>query len=168
MDERNQLLALVKASQPMAQKLADIEAALTASIAKSMKYQKKASIGSCIKRTLIGLVLLSFIFMKFPIFIVPGLAAIIGYSVLMNMQFKKCVKTNGELSAEHERLMADPCLAWLPTDYRNSTAWEKIAGYLINMRANTLQEAINLYETEAHQERLESIAAIGAMNGTQY
>ena len=46
MDERNQLLALVKASQPTAQKLADVEAALTVSIAKSLKYQKKASVGA--------------------------------------------------------------------------------------------------------------------------
>lgn len=171
MDERDQLLALVKASQPVAQKLADVEAALTVSVAKSMKYQKKAGIGSCILRTLIGFALWSFVsvlFMKVPIIAVLGYLTIIGYSILMNVQFKKYVKINRELFAEHERLIADPCLAWLPPDYRNSTAWEKIAGYLTNMRASTLQDAVNLYETEAHQERLESIAAIGAINGIRY
>lgn len=36
------------------------------------------------------------------------------------------------------------------------------------MRAKTLQEALNLLETEMHQAKIEAIAAIGAINGTQY
>ncbi|MBD5130806.1 MAG: hypothetical protein HDT43_12925 [Ruminococcaceae bacterium] len=163
MDERNQLLALIKSSQPTAQKLADVEAELMVSVANAMKYQKKSSLGSCVKRTLIGFALWSVVgvlFMDVPIIPPLGYAAVIGVSVLMKVKFKKCVKINEELSAKHEALMSDPSLAWLPPDYRNSTAWEKIAGYLTNMRADTLQDALNLFETEAHQERMESLAAM--------
>lgn len=50
---------------------------------------------------------------------------------------------------------SDVLLQWLPMSYRDSTSYKLIAGYVNNMRANTLQEALNLMETEMHQARLE-------------
>ena len=54
-----------------------------------------------------------------------------------------------------EILRNDPVLFWLPPLYRHSNAFNYIAEYVVNMRANTLQEALNLYETEQHQARVE-------------
>lgn len=65
-------------------------------------------------------------------------------------------------------LCGDPAISWLPPDYRNSVYARKIIEYLVNMRAKTLQEAINLLETEKHQATMEAIAVVGAMNGTRY
>ena len=69
---------------------------------------------------------------------------------------------------KHNELSSDPLMSWLPSDYRNSSDAFKVIEYLSNMRAKTLQEALNLLETEKHQATLETIAAIGAMNGTRY
>ena len=59
-------------------------------------------------------------------------------------------------------LKNDPVLLWLPYDYRDSTSFTYLYTYLTNLRANSLKEAINLYETEKHQERLELISAVTA------
>lgn len=59
-------------------------------------------------------------------------------------------------------LKNDPTLSWLPYDYRDSTSFTYLYSYLTNMRANNLTEAINLYETEKHQARLELISAVTA------
>ncbi len=69
---------------------------------------------------------------------------------------------------KHAALCADPAISWLPPDYRNSSFARKIIEYLYNMRAKTLQEALNLFETEKHRETMELIASIGAVNGTRY
>lgn len=81
--------------------------------------------------------------------------------------FKRKARMPKVLS-EHSMLCADPAISWLPNDYRNSTCARKILEYLANMRATTLQEAINLLETERHQATMEAIAAINAMNGARY
>lgn len=70
--------------------------------------------------------------------------------------------------SKHSTLCADPLMSWLPPDYRNSTYAYKIIEYLTNMRAKTLQEALNLLETEKHQAAMETLAAIDAINGTRY
>lgn len=64
---------------------------------------------------------------------------------------RKMQKTSDDLT----QLKSDPVLNWLPMDYRHSIAYNAIISYIINMRANTLQEAINLFETELHQARVE-------------
>lgn len=69
---------------------------------------------------------------------------------------------------EHSKLCSDPLISWLPHACRNSAYAFKIIEYLTNMRAKTLQEALNLLETEKHQAAMETIAAIGAINGTRY
>lgn len=65
-----------------------------------------------------------------------------------------------ELDKEMTELSTSPLLSWLPPDYRCTLAYFAIAGYVQNLRANTLQEALNLYETEKHQTRLEIINAL--------
>ncbi len=68
---------------------------------------------------------------------------------------KKMQKVANELG----QLKSDSTLNWLPMDYRHSLAYNAITSYVINMRANTLQEAINLFETELHQARVEMYTA---------
>lgn len=49
----------------------------------------------------------------------------------------------------------------LPENYRYSFASENIYGYLINLRADTLKEALNLFEEELrHQEQMSAINII--------
>ena len=62
-----------------------------------------------------------------------------------------------------EDLKKDSAIAWLPYDYRDSTAFAYIFQYVQNFRANSLKEAINLYETEKHQARLKAMSALTAM-----
>lgn len=66
--------------------------------------------------------------------------------------------------AQLEALKNDASLAWLPYDYRDSTSFRYMFGYLQNMRANTLQEAINLFEVEKHQAVVKAYSAISAQN----
>lgn len=64
--------------------------------------------------------------------------------------------------AEAETLKNDAALAWLPYNYRDSTFFAMMYGYVTNMRANSLSEAINLLETEMHQARVELLSGISA------
>lgn len=66
--------------------------------------------------------------------------------------------------AELETLKNDQSLAWLPYDYRDSTYFAMMYGYIRNMRANSLQQAINLLETELHQARVELASQLTALS----
>lgn len=56
-------------------------------------------------------------------------------------------KKNAEKATiEIEKLMRSPELTWLPYDYRDSYSFNTIKQYLVNRRADTLKEAINMYE----------------------
>jgi len=63
---------------------------------------------------------------------------------------------------EIETLKNDASLAWLPYDYRDPTYFAMMYGYVKNMRANSLSEAINLLETEMHQARVELMSSVAA------
>ena len=63
---------------------------------------------------------------------------------------------------ETETLKNDAALAWLPHDYRNSTFFAMMYGYVTNMRANNLSEAINLLETDIHRAKVELLSSISA------
>lgn len=98
-----------------------------------------------------------------------AMAAWIGVVVLFIMRRKKYLKqveesTKNKQSYETtlQSLKNDQALSWLPYDYRDSTSFTYLYTYLTNMRANSLKEAINLYETEKHQARLELISAVTA------
>lgn len=49
---------------------------------------------------------------------------------------------------------------YLPEDYWYSGAVEAVSTYLRNMRADTIKEAINLYEEELHRLRMENTAQL--------
>ena len=70
---------------------------------------------------------------------------------------KKNLKKCNEETEVLEQLKSDVALSWLPYDYRDSESFAYIYLYIRNLRAHTLTEAINLYETEKHQHRLEQI-----------
>lgn len=84
------------------------------------------------------------------------------YIIGRTMTISKSKARMKKASAQMEILRNDPVLFWLPPLYRHSVAYNCIASYVINMRANTLQEALNLYETERHQARVEIYSMIGA------
>ena len=109
----------------------------------------------CVLESIIGTALASLIWVGF-----------IAFGVWNMINKKKEAKT---LTAEKQTLentlvslKNDETLSWLPYDYRDSTSFTYLYTYLTNMRANSLKEAINLYETEKHQARLELISAVTA------
>ena len=51
----------------------------------------------------------------------------------------------------------DQLVRYVPRDYQYSDAIQSFQNYLINQRAHTLTEAINLYEEELHRMRLENM-----------
>lgn len=69
-----------------------------------------------------------------------------------------------EIQQDISKLEKDDSLKWLPSQYVNTRAYNAIYAYTLTKRANNLQEALNLFETEEHQARLEMIAASGNNN----
>lgn len=59
---------------------------------------------------------------------------------------------------EIEALKLNVALVWLPESYRHPYCYYNIAEYISNGRADNLKEALNLLETQMHQERLEAAA----------
>ena len=82
-------------------------------------------------------------------------AATVAFFFLRSRKLKAYKRQMEAALSEAARLKADSSLSWLPLAYRDTTAFQYISSYIANMRANSLQEAINLYETEKHQARVE-------------
>lgn len=82
-------------------------------------------------------------------------------------QLKKMRKETEELQKKYSELQKDSALSWLMDKYRTSECILNIAEYVQSGRADTLKEALNLLETEIHNKRMESAAAIGAYFGAQ-
>ncbi len=82
--------------------------------------------------------------------------------IIVPVLFKK--KSNNikrelqELENELANLKSDNSLSWLPYSYRDSKSYNCIASYVLNLRATSLKDAINLYETEKHQSRVEMLS----------
>ena len=82
--------------------------------------------------------------------------------IIVPILFKK--KSNNikrelqELENELANLKSDNSLSWLPYSYRDSKSYNCIASYILNLRATSLKDAINLYETEKHQSRVEMLS----------
>ena len=89
-------------------------------------------------------------------------ALLIIYAVRLSKKKNKLVKENEEnnksIKQEIYELQCDKSLDWLPVNYREPIPFDCIYRYLLDKRANNLQEALNLFETELHQARMEQIA----------
>ena len=72
------------------------------------------------------------------------------------------------MQEQWKELVQDERLSWLPESYRRGHSAVAIYNYAINGRADSLKEALNLYETEKHHERVEFAAMLGAYNAAQY
>lgn len=102
---------------------------------------------------------------------IVGAVIMLALTAVCVLAIKNHIKRKARIpqaTSEYASLCADPAISWLPPNYRNSVYARKIIEYLTNMRAKTLQEALNLLETEKHQATMEAIAAVGAINGTRY
>lgn len=89
-------------------------------------------------------------------------ALLIFYAVRVSKKKTKLNKENDEnnkvINQEIYELQCDKSLDWLPVNYREPIPFDCIYRYLLDKRANNLQEALNLFETELHQARMEQIA----------
>lgn len=179
MDERQQLLACAKASTQVLNEMERCESEYAYLLQKESKFKKRAgwvwaglifcpllALGGIID--LISNAALSAGGRQWDII---GTLISLGVAALCFMSIKNHNKRKARIPVvlnKHDELCSDPLMSWLPNDYRNSSDAFKIIEYLSNMRAKTLQEALNLLETEKHQATMEAIAAIGAINGTRY
>lgn len=66
----------------------------------------------------------------------------------------KTLKQRSYNFTQTERFKTD--VEFIPNNYRNAGIVAKLFGYIDDGRADTLKEAINLYEIESHQERIEA------------
>lgn len=89
-------------------------------------------------------------------------ACIIMVSVICSKIKNNHLSKIADERAALEKAKSNIALDWLPYDYRESVAFAYIYSYLQNQRAHNLTEAINLFETEKHQARLELISSISA------
>lgn len=163
MDERQQILMLINGSANVMKDIAAVENELSILENKQEKFRrdrKKATVGV----VLFDLFSLSVMFKNgFALFAVL-LILLACVNIPFVLMWRNAAARKGKISkltAQLAGYRSDPSLSWLPPAYRDSFSWEKIGEYIVNLRANTLQEAINLLETEQHQARLEFMAALG-------
>lgn len=164
MDEREQLLALAKNCTPLLTRLAQTENEYMYLCSKNNKFKKHLG------WIVLGLIVCPFLVLgalvdiftnsnlKSPLPDVIGMLiclALTGLCILAIVNRIKRKERQPIIEQELDKIHNDPSLSWLPSDYRNSIVAGKIIEYLANMRAKTLQEALNLLETEMHQARLE-------------
>lgn len=179
MDEREQLLACAKASTRVLNEMERCESEYAYLTQKEAKFKKRAGWvwAGLILCPLLALGGISDLLSNVNLgasgrqWDIIGTVISLALTALCVISIKKHNKRKARMPVvlnEHSRLCGDPLMSWLPNDYRNSSYAFKIIEYLSNMRAKTLQEALNLLETEKHQATMEAIAAIGAVNGTRY
>lgn len=176
MDEREQLLETARQSGSVIKELENCENKYLHLLEKETKFKKHVGwvwVGM-ILCPLLALGALSTIFggqepsassLSVDIIgtlICVGLTALCVWRFIVHLNRKKLI---AEANAELDRVQANPALSWLPPKYRITTYIYKMIEYWQNMRAKTLQEAINLLETEIHQQTMEELAAFGAING---
>lgn len=179
MDEREQLLECARQSAPAIKELADCENKYLKLFEKETKFKKREG------WVWLGMILCPLLVLGAIIFIITGkepsaktlgtdltmcvvLGGIGAFCIWRFMTHLKRKNELAEASAKVDRAQDNPALSWIPPKYRITTYIGKIIEYLQNMRAKTLQEAINLLETEIHQATMENLAAIGAINGSGY
>lgn len=166
--ERQLLLSQMGANGQIMNAIEGHENAIEAAEEKVEKLEKKASTKRAVIISLISLIIASAVSGSSGILCFIFLAAGIAFAIVNKMKAQK--ELNAERAAlesnrqQLETLKNDASLAWLPYDYRDSVSFRYMYGYLQNMRANNLQEAINLFELEKHQAVVEAMTAISAQN----
>ena len=166
--ERQLLLSQMGANGQIMNAIEGHENAIEAAEEKVEKLEKKASTKRAVIISLISLIVASAVSGSSGILCFIFLAAGIAFAIVNKMKAQK--ELNAERAAlesnrqQLETLKNDASLAWLPYDYRDSVSFRYMYGYLQNMRANNLQEAINLFELEKHQAVVEAMTAISAQN----
>lgn len=107
-----------------------------------------------------------------PLLFIVGMAPIIGlilgYCSVKKKKTEKretilleINKRNAELEQAQADLQNDIAPYWghvtsiIPHDYAMPAIYDRICSYLVNLRADNMKEAINLFETELHQRKLE-------------
>ena len=94
---------------------------------------------------------------------------IFGYRKFKSVQkenIKNAENRIAVLNTEIQTLKSDKTLEWLPNQYRDPFAFANMFSYMLNMRASNLKEAINLYEMELHQARLEQLSVMALQNAS--
>lgn len=167
-DERNVLLEYMNGSLDVMTSIKNQELLVEDYETKVEKFEKKSK-KRCIIPFVVALFIIALLFESFQIEILQNTFLIIGVVlgilyVLSNRKKVKQFKSKiSECEETLENLKKDNSLAWLPYDYRDFTSFAYIFQYIQNSRANSLKEAINLYETEKHQARLEAISAFNTI-----
>ncbi len=177
MNEREELLQKFAAAEPMISELGQTEVAAMTALQESEKALKMSKgfwlllyflagfYGFGIPLGMIAELLDSaFLLLVMVVGMIGG--GIFAVKYLRSMQKKKADEAQQRCDTakqRHLQLRSSAELSFIPPDYRYSFCIQKIRSYLANSRAMTMQEAVNLYENEAHQERMEQAASIGAM-----
>ena len=167
-NDKDALIAQMENSMQVMAAIKEKEDAIEATEEPIAKLEKKAKKGRVVVFSVVGLIIGSSFSSDSVFLALVFMVAFIGGSILAykartkNLSALKEQRNNDERTLE--TLKNDAVLQWLPYDYRDSTAFAYIYQYIVNLRADNLREAINLYENEKHQARLELISAISAQS----
>lgn len=156
MEEREQLVEIIKENLPYIEQLEAQEDAARA--AKELAEKKKKAF--VLKHMLISYFLSAVIAGIVGLIageIIGLLAMIAGLVVYWRFAIKEkkdAIKKAEEETAKLAEMLKGPGLDWLPFDYRYPLAAVSIAGYVLNRRADSLKDAINLFEDEVYKARM--------------
>ena len=170
MNERETLIQNISAALPIAQQMSLIEEEV-GKLHEEREKKKKIGVG------LIILLIIAVLCVLYGFVVIVATKHLDGlFNVVLGVipfvavykrlqRAKECLIKIEELKEKYQGMQNDSNLSWLPMDYRSSFCISEIATYVQNGRADTLKEAINLFETEQHNQRLENAAALGAYWG---
>lgn len=160
MNEKEQLLQSINAAAPVVGQMYKLETEITALEA---EVEKKSHYG-CGTVLILGLGLLFGMIGlgTGTLILIAFMAACIFFLVNRIRRVIVCKSTIAQSQQKLSLLRQDNSLSWLPEIYRTSSCIAAINSYLSDGRADSLKEALNLLETEMHQQRLENSAFLGA------
>lgn len=163
MNEREELMKKIVACSTVMEKIKSYEDGITGL---QEKKKKVKGVGAFIIMFILFMLLASLLSVLYEIPLIGGVIVIVSLFIPFVCPFVLraiIAKKLDEEIAEYETLLAETktneLLEWLPLTYRDYTSYSYISSYIQNMRANNLQEALNLFETEIHRAKLEYIAA---------
>lgn len=180
MNEKEMLIANVRASEEVGQQITSKEGEIDKLLTKKAARRKATGGESLMGRILWFMFIYCCLFSCGTVIIISTIGKIweplgtlaclifCGYLIyfyfvegfVLNVKIKKAQK-------EIEVLEQSPQLSWIPAEYRKSNCITAIISYVQSGRADTMKEALNILEQDMHNQRMENAAALGAYYGAQ-
>lgn len=177
MNERETIIQQFTDAGPVIEELKQSQLSLVNAMDEEKKAKKLSGILFTYLYVLLGMILCGIAALLFALILPDSLdtlvellviAGTIVFTVIMRKRGKqKQEEAQKKIDEEKQHFISianKPELSFIPPDYRHTLCIVRLYNYFVNGRVNTMQEAVNLYETEAHQERMEEAAKYGSLS----